>query len=131
MKPTTRILFLSAFVSILLLFWLIPRINKASEVEYKRPLKNRETIKLSKKPLNDSLGRRQDKKVNMQESKQANQEQTKKYRSKKKIYKKEISQSELKIRPKMYGRGMQFYEEEFPIDNANLTPVDTIASKEL
>jgi hypothetical protein len=131
MKPYKRILSLSAFVTAILVFWLMPRINKATEIEYKSINDKSEERKFKKKSTGDTLVRTGNKKVFNSDKAEKTNETLKKYSSHQTEHKKENEKSEYKLRSKMYSRGMHFteIEEGLSFDSIGISETDTAAVK--
>ena len=130
MTSLKRILYLSAMVAAIGVFWLIPKVNTAKDVRYTRVFENTGQLSDPKNVDGDTLSKASAKseKVKPVETKKAEvkvvelkpQEQRKQAekpveKKTKKEYKKESIEPDLKLKDvkvKMYGRAIHFSPEE-------------------
>lgn len=117
MKPARKIFILLVFVFGIIFYWLVPRINKAQDVQYTRFYEDTDTSKVFY--TRDSSNHRQKKSKAL---------------SPKKNYKKESIQANSKfseLKPSMFSRSVQFVPRHIVLTTDtllidSLSPIDTI-----
>lgn len=130
MTPIKRILYLSAIVAAIGVFWLMPKVNTAKDVRYTRVFENTDQKSDPKKEDGDTLSKAavktdkvkpaetkiaQVKVVELKQAEEVKEIEKPVEKKSKKEYVKESIKPDLKLRdvkPKMYSRAIHFSPEE-------------------